>query len=135
MEHGGVEYCFQCSEYPCEKYKYIDDFDSFITHQNQKSDLEKAQLIGMDAYNAEQTEKSRILDILLSGYNDGRRKALFCAAVNLLDVHELREALRKIEHRADMETLTLKERGAFVASLLQDAAAKKNIDLKLRKKK
>ena len=135
MEHGGVEYCFQCSEYPCEKYKHIDNFDSFITHQNQKSDLEKAQLIGMDAYNAEQTEKSRILDILLSGYNDGRRKAFFCAAVNLLAVHELREVLRKIEHRADMETLTLKESGAFVVSLLQDAAAKKNIDLKLRKKK
>lgn len=135
MEHGGVEYCFQCSEYPCEKYRHIDDTDSFITHRNQKSDLEKAQKIGIDAYNTEQTEKSRVLDILLSGYNDGRKKTLFCAAVNLLDVHELQEVLRRIEHRADMETLTLKERGAFVASLLQDTAAMKNIDLRLRKKK
>ena len=135
MAHGGVEYCFQCSEYPCEKYKHIDDFDSFITHRNQRGDLEKAQQIGIEAYNAEQTEKTKILDVLLSNYNDGRKKTFFCVAVNLLDIHELREVLRKIEHRADMEMLTLKERGAFVASLLQDAAAKKNIDLKPRKKK
>ena len=31
IEHDGVEYCFQCGEYPCEKYEHIDDFDSFIT--------------------------------------------------------------------------------------------------------
>ena len=43
MEHGGVEYCFQCSGYPCEKYNHIDDFDSFITHRRQKADLEKAR--------------------------------------------------------------------------------------------
>ena len=52
MEHGGVEYCFQCSEYPCEKYDHIDDFDSFITHRRRKADLEKARQSGMEAYNA-----------------------------------------------------------------------------------
>ena len=135
MEHGGVEYCFQCSEYPCEKQKHIDDFDSFITHRNQKSDLEKAQRIGIDAYNAEQIEKSKILDILLSGYNDGRKKTLFCTAVNLLDVRDLREVLRQIKDSIDVDTLTLKEKSAFAAGLLQAVAAKKNIDLKLRKKK
>lgn len=73
MEHDGVEYCFQCSEYPCEKYKHIDDFDSFITHLRQKADLNKAQQFGIEAYNAEQIGKTRILDILLSCYNDGRK--------------------------------------------------------------
>ena len=24
MEHGGIEYCFQCGKYPCEKYEGID---------------------------------------------------------------------------------------------------------------
>ena len=39
MEHNGAQYCFQCSEYPCEKYDHIDDFDSFITHRNRKIKL------------------------------------------------------------------------------------------------
>ena len=133
MEHNGVEYCFQCNEYPCEKFEKIDKFDSFISHRNQKSDLEKVRQIGIEAYNAEQAEKAEILGILLAGYNDGRKKTLFCAAVNLLQIHELREVLGKIENKSDLETLTLKEKSTFVAGLLQASAAMKNIDLKLRK--
>ena len=90
---------------------------------------------GIEAYNVEQTEKAKILDILLSGFNDGRKKTLFCAAVNLLELQELQTVLREIDRKPDMETLTLKEKSAFVAGLLQDTAATKNIDLKLRKKK
>ena len=135
MEHDSVQYCFQCSEYPCEKYDHIDDFDSFITHRNRKSDMEKAKCLGIDAYNAEQAEKANILEVLLSNYNDGRKKTLFCVAVNLLELQELQTVLKEIDRQPDMETLTLKEKSAFVAGLLQDAAAAKNIDLKLHKKK
>lgn len=135
MEHNGVEYCFQCDEYPCPKYEHIDDYDSFITHGNRKVDMKKAHQIGMEAYNAEQEEKARIVDILLADYNDGRKKTLFCVAVNLLDLQDLQAVLRQIENRADLDTLTLKEKSAFAAGLLQEAAAKNNIELKLRKKK
>ena len=135
LEHNGVEYCFQCSKYPCEKYSHIDDFDSFITHRNRRADLKKAKEIGIEAYNTEQLEKIKILDILLSGFNDGRKKTLFCTAVTLLDLQELREVLRQIENRSDLETLMLKEKSAFAAELLKAAAAKNNIELKLRKKK
>jgi len=109
MEHDSVQYCFQCSEYPCEKYDHIDDFDSFITHRNRKSDMEKAKRLGIDAYNAEQAEKANILGIFLSQYNDGRKKTLFCVAVNLLELQELQTVLKEIDRQPDMETLTLKE--------------------------
>ena len=132
MERDGAQYCFQCSEYPCEKYDYIDDFDSFITHRNRKSDMEKAKRIGIDTYNAEQ---AKILEVLLSNYNDGRKKTLFCVAVNLLELQDLQTVLKEIDCKPDMETLTFKEKSAFVAGLLQDAAVMKNIDLNLRKKK
>ena len=128
IEHDGVEY-------PCEKYEHIDDFDSFITHRQRKADLKKAKLSGVEAYNKEQQEKVRILDILLSGYNDGRKKTLFCVAVNLLELQELQEVLREIENRPDIKMLTLKEKSAFVAGLLQDTASNRGIDLKLHKKK
>ena len=135
MERDGAQYCFQCSEYSCEKYDHIDDFDSFITHRNRKSDMEKAKRLGIDAYNAEQAEKANILEVLLSNYNDGRKKTLFCVAVNLLELQDLQTVLKEIDCKPDMETLTFKEKSAFVAGLLQDAAVMKNIDLNLRKKK
>lgn len=135
IEHGGVEYCFECSEYPCEKYKHIEDSDSFITHRRQKADLEKARQFGIEAYNAEQVEKSTILDILLSGCNDGRQKTRFCVAVNLLDIQDLQAVLRKMEKKSDLEMLTIKEKSAFLAGLLQEAAAQKHLDLKLHRNK
>ena len=97
--------------------------------------MEKAKRFGIDAYNAEQAEKANILEILLSNYNDGRKKTLFCVAVNLLELQELQTVLREIDRKPGMETLTLKEKSAFVVGLLQDVAAAKNIDLKLHKKK
>ena len=57
LKHGGLEYCFECSEYPCETYLRAGEFDSFISHRNQKLDMEKAKNIGINAYNAEQREK------------------------------------------------------------------------------
>ena len=33
LERGGVEYCFQCADYPCQRYQDFDRYDSFLTHQ------------------------------------------------------------------------------------------------------
>lgn len=97
--------------------------------------MEKARVSGIAAYNAEQAEKAKILELLLSNYNDGRKKTLFCVAVNLLELQELRNVIGQLEGDPEMEMRALKEKSAFAAGLLQEAAAKKNIELKLRRKK
>ena len=132
MERGNTDYCFRCAEYPCEKYAHIDEYDSFITHKNQKTDLEKAGRIGIDAYNEEQKEKMRILDYLLSNFNDGRKKTLFCQTVNLLESEDLRELLSRLEQ---CPAATPKEKGGFAAEQIKEIAAGKGVDLTLRKKK
>ena len=48
LEHGQIEYCYECRQYPCEKYQHIDDYDSFITHKRRKADLERAKNIGIE---------------------------------------------------------------------------------------
>lgn len=126
LEHGKPEYCFQCSAYPCERYEHIDEWDSFITHRNQKSDMEKIQNTGEDAYNAEQIKKRQILDRLLSEYNDGRKKTLFCLAVNLLPLNDLRAVFDK----EDMD-IPLKERARLMEERLK---GRSETELKLRKK-
>ncbi|MDE7028371.1 MAG: DUF3795 domain-containing protein [Lachnospiraceae bacterium] len=134
IEHGNIEYCFQCNSFPCPKYEHISDFDSFITHKNQMSDIEKFKRIGLSAYNAEQIEKRRILEFFLSNFNDGRKKTRFSVAVNLLDIDALQSVIRELESDRDFNDMGLKEKSALVAKYLQDIAEKKNITLKLRKK-
>ena len=135
LEHGEVEYCYECNHYPCDKYQHIDEYDSFITHRRQKSDLEKAQSIGIEQYNLEQKEKIQILSHLLSNYNDGRRKNFFCVAINLLELSEIQEAVNQLQSNDELSSLPIKEKCLYAVEVFQKIADRRNVKLKLIKKK
>lgn len=134
IQHVGVDYCSRCQDFPCDKYEGIDEIDSFITHKNMKSDLEKNDKIGIVAYQKEQKEKIEILKFLLENYNDGRKKSFFCLAVNLLELSDLKMIMIQIKEDKELESLSSKERTACVAGKFQDVAGQRKITLKLRKK-
>ncbi len=133
MQHEDVEYCFQCESYPCETYENIDEYDSFITHRHQKQDMEKFRELGIELYSATQQRKKVLLNHLLNTYNDGRRKTLFCVAVNLLDLDNLEKIINNLDENT--LNLSLKEKATYAANLFQKTAASKNITLKLYRKK
>ena len=135
LEHGGVEYCFQCVEYPCERCGDSDDLDSFITYRNRRSDMEKARRDGIGAYDREQVEKVELLDTLLTHYDDGRRKTLYCVSVNLLKVDEIKEILGAVEADLGSGDASVGEKAAYVAQRLRELGAQKDIQLRLRKKR
>lgn len=131
LEHGGLEFCADCAEYPCARYEGFDDADSFVPHSRRRADLERARELGLEAYMSELREKAELLSELLEGYNDGRRKSLFCTAAYLLPLPDLREILQALRALPAQDA---KERAASAAGLLQTAAAARGISLKLVKK-
>lgn len=131
-EHGNVEFCCHCSEYPCGKYDAIDRYDSFISTQNLRDNLETVKNLGLPSCREVLEAKRALLNKLLEHYNAGRQKSFFANAVNLLELSDLQSVLSILEqHTAG---LSLKERAAQAVSMLQTAASARNIDLKLRKK-
>lgn len=134
MQHENIEYCYLCPEYPCDKLNSATDFDSFVPHRNMLADLEKAKNIGVSSYCSQLEEKTAILQMLLAQYNDGRRKSFFCLAVNLLDLADIRCVLDQLSAEAAAMT-TLKEKAALAVNLFQAMAKKRDIILKLNKKK
>lgn len=130
----GVQFCSDCPQYPCAEYDGIDAYDSFISTQNMRSNLEKVKRIGAAAYHVELDEKIAILAVLLERYNDGRHKSPFCTAVNLLELAPLRAVMETLEQEAT-DAMTQKEKAAIASKLLQDAAALQGVCLKMRKKK
>lgn len=131
VEHGNVEYCYQCEEYPCKRYDGIDLHDSLISHRNQKKDLAKAEEIGIEAYLDEQRAKKAVLTRLLKEYDDGRKDVFFCLAVNMLEVDDLLAVINSSDKMAG--NMTLQEKAAFVERQLYDCAAKRSIPLQLRR--
>jgi len=137
QNHGGIEYCYQCGEYPCSRYEGIDAFDSFISHRNQLDNFRKVNENGLDAYKSELQKKIEILNHLLENYNDGRRKTFFCTAANLLELEDIQNVTANIDLKiANCESeLSLKEKALIAVSLIQSIADQKNIPLKLRRKR
>jgi hypothetical protein len=130
-QRKGIEYCFECDEYPCDKYDGAGLTDSFISHKNRIRDLEKAKTLGMAAYKAELNEKIIILEELLENFNDGRRKGFYCLAVNLLELSDIKTIMERVAVEMDSEA-PIKTKAKTVARLFEEAAALKGISLKLR---
>lgn len=133
LEHGGVEYCFQCDEFPCEQYSSPATYDSFITKRNRLSDMEKMKQIGSEAYEKEQQEKVSILNELLEQYNDGRKKTLYSLAVNLLDLEVLQYVMSILRGYSE-QNIDIKVKAAYATELLLEKANNAGVELKLRKK-
>lgn len=131
MEHH-VEYCFQCSEYPCQCCDHAGECDSFITYLHQKEDMMKAKSIGVETYCAEQSEKVKLLQTMLAEYDSGREKTLFSLAVNLLDIKDIQEVLN--EGRRLASDMSTKDKAKYVSNRLREIANANGIVLKLRKK-
>ena len=125
-----MEYCYQCSEYPCKRYDDIDQDDSLISHRNQKKDLSKAKKIGIESYLDEQREKAMILDRLLKEYDDGHKDVFFCLAVNMRPLKELNRLMENAASEA--ADLTIKEKEAYIESKLYECAKGLGIELRLR---
>lgn len=132
QRHGGIEYCYLCGEYPCKKYDGVHLVDSFISHRNMLSDFAKAKDTGIEAYQAELNDKMTILQALLDGYNDGRRKNTFCVAVNLLTLEDVRAIMVQVAEEIDAQA-PVKERAAQAVKLCQAMADSRGISLKLNK--
>lgn len=134
LEHGGIQFCWECPKYPCSRYEGFDDGDSFVPHCSRKQDIASACQLGLETYLARLEEKRVILNTLLAGYNDGRRKTLFTTAVYLLPLEELHGVLTVLNSQPELAEQPLKERALAAAGLLQEAADRQGISLKLNKK-
>lgn len=134
LRHGGVQFCWDCPEYPCTRYEGFDTYDSFVPCRNRKKDIEQARSIGLKSYLAQLQERMSILDELLSHYNDGRRKTFFDTAVYLLSLEDVQSVMAQLHSRSELLEQPTKERALAAVELFQAAADKQGVSLKLVKK-
>jgi len=131
-KHNNVEFCFQCSTYPCRKYAEPIPVDSFISYRNVLTGFAKAKA-DLANYKAELQEKIGFLEFLLQNYNDGRRKSFYCTAVNNLDLNSLRQIRESIAESIQSQPTDLKSKIKLIAELFEESARQTGVELKLRK--
>lgn len=134
LDHGSVPFCWECPEYPCAHYEGFDDADSFIPHRTRQQDIAQVQALGFEAYLTRLEEKRAVLEELLAHYNDGRRKTFFNTAVCLLPLEDLQSVTAALNSQPELTEQSIKERALAAVQLLQEAADRRGVRLKLNKK-
>jgi len=128
-----VQYCFQCTEYPCSLYKKNSRAEYVITTRYVLSDFSKAREKGIRWYQDELEKRAALLRYLLENYNDGRKKQFYCLAVQLLDESVLSGILRSVEEEGKGSSAEEKKNVIQkLVSRIKKAAEQEGISLKLR---
>jgi len=109
------------------------EYDSFLPHSRMVRDLERAEVLGLEGYITQLEERRAILDRLLAGYNDGRRKSFYILAVYLLEPNNLRRAFEEIQASVPADS-PVKEKAVTAVGILKKAAEADGVALKLNKK-
>jgi hypothetical protein len=92
---------------------------------------------GLDKFLEQQAARVRWLEAVLRDFDEGRSKSYYCTAASLLPIEDLQssldEARREIEaHKVKLDDK--KTRSKILGGILAETAAKKSIELKLKKK-
>ena len=131
------ETCAECKDFPCEKLKDWDKYDSFICHRKSISNLIFIQENSLKEYLDQQEERIELLKIMLNEYNEGRSKSFYCISTALMDILDLKKALKESEQQIEkdnVESTDIKTKSKILKYILNRKAKQKGILLKLKKK-
>ena len=136
LKKKAVEFCGFCEENKtCEKWRKNREMgkkgDSLLSYQKVEDNIAFIQKNGMAEFEKQQKTREKLLREMLTEFNEGRSKTLYCVAATILEIGELERVLD--EARAKSKELDLKEKSEVMHSLLNEIANNKKYLLKLRK--
>jgi hypothetical protein len=131
-----VEFCGFCPENAiCERWRKFrkngKNHDSIVCYQKLENNIAFILQNGIDRLERQQRTRERLLRQILSEFNEGRSKTLYCIAATMLEVDELEHVLK--EGREKSIGFDPKRKAEVMHSLLNKVAENKHYLLKLRK--
>ncbi len=135
-----LEVCGQCPEFPCDKFtKRLDSpTDSVLTYQKIRHNMTFIKEQGLPKFLEQQQKRIAFLERMLSEYNDGRSKSMYCIAATLLPLEKLAAGLSDAEKQIRDNGISpsdLKGKSQVLHDILNAIASQEGIELKLRKPK
>jgi hypothetical protein len=138
IKKTGVEFCWDCRQNEsCEKWKEHREagkkYDSFKSYQRLEHDINFIKVKGVEAFEEQQRIREALLTRLLHQYNEGRSKSYYCIAATVMEIEELRDALKEADTRSKSPGMGIKDKSKIMHSILDAVALKKGYCLRLRK--
>jgi hypothetical protein len=102
-----------------------------VCYQRLEDNIAFIQKNGMEEFEKQQKTRENLVRSMLSEFNDGRSKTLYCIAATILEIGELENVLE--EAREKSLGFNVKAKSEVMHSLLNKIAENRNYLLKLRK--
>lgn len=132
IKHGSIEYCCECSDYPCKKYDKPSGKDSFASYYKVIENFAEAKN-DLQKYLIELKEKYAFLQTLINEYNDGRLKNFYCVVVNNMEYEDISKLMETIKNDKDLNIMENKERAREAAKIIRKRAEELGVACELRK--
>ncbi len=134
VKRKGLEFCSECNEFPCSKFKDTDKYDSFLTHKKMVSNLNFIKKYGIKKFRDQQKKRIKLLETMINNFNDGRSRSFYCIATALLPIKILEKSLKEAKQKLkEVDVSNMKTRAKILKDILNEAAVKEGIELKLIK--
>jgi hypothetical protein len=136
VKKKGIEFCGFCDENAtCDRWRKFREMgkqhDSIVCYQKLEDNIVFIQKNGMEEFEKQQKTRENLVQSMLSEFNEGRSKTLYCIAATLLEISELESVLE--EAREKSMGFDIKAKAEVMHSLLDKIAENKNYLLRLRK--
>lgn len=136
VKKRGIEFCWQCDQSDaCEKWRahreFSQDHDTFVCYQELEGNISFIQQHGLRAFEKVQRARERLLLEMLSDFNEGRSKRLYCIAATVLKIDELKTALSRA--KKESTGLSTKAKSKVLHAVLNEIAEKNCYCLSLRR--
>lgn len=136
VKQKGIEFCWDCGESKtCQKWKMHRNAgkkgDSFKCYQMLEHDILYVQKNGLSKFIKTQKDREKLLVQMLKEFNEGRSKSYYCIAATVMEIPELKEALK--EAAMAPRVTGIKEKSAMLHEVLDRTAKQRKYILRLRK--
>lgn len=111
VKKKGLEVCGECSDFPCARFKTEAEYQqakessSYPSYKVVMRNLDAIREDGLAQFMTQQQKRIRLLERMISDFDDGRSKSLFCRAACLHDLASLESALNEAMRRVKAEDI------------------------------
>ncbi len=136
VKKKGIDFCGLCGENDtCARWRKFREAgkqnDSFVCYQRLEDNIASIQRYGMEEFEKQQKTREKLLKAILTEFNEGRSKSLYCIAATVLEIGELESVLENAREKS--KRLDIKAKSEVMHSLLNEIADDRKYLLKLRK--
>jgi hypothetical protein len=134
VKKRGLEVCGQCPEFPCPKFRSAEEYratesSSYPPARKILPNLHFIGKRGVARFVEQQRRRIKLLESMLSGFDDGRSRSFYCRAAALLAPRGLEGALRAATREIGFPSQDAKARAKLFRALLNERADREGIEL------